>query len=171
MNALTIADFERQPRGPYLFDRWVGRQRIVTSLGLFSVEFQMLGDDDTNPPDNEMLSRASELVRYAESHIDFIRDVVFGHYLLAAEDREWLDACGIPQGLSRDRIADYVRDDRSLVVSRHFRWGEPYSSAIHIVPLWDEEHALTLDFRDGAIVAANDEGFRLEAGVLRWTED
>jgi hypothetical protein len=73
--------------------------------------------------------------------------------------------------LGRDTIADYVREDRRLVVSRHLTWDRPYSSAIHIVPLWDEEHALSLDFRDGAIVAANDSQFRLEAGVLRWIED
>ena len=171
MNAMTIDDFERQPRGPYLFDWWVGRQRIATPLGLFSVEFQMLGDEDTNPPDQEMLRRASELVSYTENHGDFVLNIVLGHYLLAAEDRGWLESCGVPPGLSRDRIADYVREDRSLVVSRHLDWDEAYRSAIHIVPLWDEEHALTLDFRDGAIVAVNDSQFRLEAGVLRWIED
>jgi hypothetical protein len=32
------------------------------------------------------------------------------------------------------------------------------------------EHALSLEFRDGAIVAANDSQFRLEAGVLRWMD-
>jgi hypothetical protein len=40
-----------------------------------------------------------------------------------------------------------------------------------VVPLWDEEHALSLDFRDGQIVSANDEAFRLEDGVLRWHYD
>jgi hypothetical protein len=168
---VTIADFERQPRGPYLFDWWLARQRVPTPLGLFSVQFQMLGDDDTNPPDDEMLRRAAELVRYAETHGDFILDIVVGHYLRAAEDCEWLEVCGVPQGLGRDRIADYVREDRILVVSRHLTWDQPYSSAIYVVPLWDEEHALSLDFRDGAIVAANDSRFRLEAGVLRWIND
>jgi hypothetical protein len=112
MNAMTINDFERQPRGPYVFDWWVGRQRIATPLGLFSVEFQMLGDEDTNPPDQEMLRRASELVSDTENHGNFILSIVLGHYLLAAEDRGWLESCGVPQGLSRDRIPDYVREGR-----------------------------------------------------------
>src|SRR5579883_3309105 len=139
MNAMSIADFEKQLRGPYLFDWWLGRQRISTMLGLFSVEFQMLGNGDTNPPDQEMLRRASELVSYTEGHGQFILDVVFGHYLLAAEDREWLDTCGVPQGLSPDRIADYLREDRSLVISRNLAWDPPYASTIHIAPRWDEE--------------------------------
>jgi hypothetical protein len=167
---MTIADFDKQPRGPHLFDWWVGRQRIATPLGLFSVEFQMLDDDDTNPSDDEMLRRASGLVTYTGSHGEFILDIVFGYYLLAAEERDWMEDCGIPRGLPRNRIADYVREDRSLVVARHLNWDQPYTTSIHVVPLWDEEHALSLEFRDGAIVAANDSQFRLEAGVLRWND-
>jgi hypothetical protein len=148
----------------------MGRQRIATPLGTFSVEFHLLDDDDTNPPDDEMLRRASGLVTYAESHSEFILDIVFGHYLFAAEERDWLEECGIPRGLTRNKIAGYVREDRSLVVARHLSGGQPYSSSIHVVPLWDEEHALSLEFSDGAIVAANDSQFRLEAGVLRWMD-
>jgi len=165
-----MADFEKQPRGPYLFDRWVGRQRIATSLGSFSVEFHISNDDDTNPPDDEMLSRATGLLSYTESHSELILDIVFGHYLLAAEKGDWLEGCGVPRGVTRNEIRDYVRDDRSLVVARHLGWDRPYSSLIHVVPLWDEEHALSLEFHDGVIVAANDSQFMLEAGVLRWMD-
>jgi hypothetical protein len=169
---MNIADFEKQPRGPYLFDWWVARQQIETPLGLFSVEFQMLGEDDTNPPDDEMLKRASELVSYAENSGNFILDIVFGDYLRAALAPGWLEACEVPRRVRRDRIGDYLRENGSLVVSRHLNWDEPYSSAIHVCPLWDEEHALTLDLRDGAIVAANGSRFRLlESGVLDWIED
>ena len=167
---MTIADFEKQPRGPYLFDWWVGQQRIATPLGLFSVELHILGDDDTDPPDEEMLRRTAGLVSYTENQGEFILDIVFGHYLFAAEERDWLEHCGIPRGLPRNRIADYVRKDRSLVVARHLNWDQPYSISINIVPLWDEEHALSLNVRDGAIVAVNDSRFRLEAGVLRWID-
>ena len=154
---MNIADFEKQPRGPYLFDWWAARQRIETPLGLFSVEFQMLGEDDTNPPDDEMLRRASELVSYAENN---------------ALAPGWLETCEVPRRLRPDRIRDYLRENGSLVVSRHLDWDEPYSSSIHVCPLWDEEHALTLDVRDGAIVAANGSRFRLlETGVLDWIED
>ncbi len=168
---MTIADFEKQPRGPYLFDWWVGRQRIATPLGLFSVEFHISGDGDTDPPDDEMLRRAAELLSYTESHGEFILDIVFGHYLLAAGAcDDWLEDCGIPRGLARSKIADFVREDRTLVVARHLGWDQPYSTSINVVPLWDEEHALSLEFHDGAIVAANDSRFRLEAGVLRWID-
>ena len=83
---------------------------------------------------------------------------------------DWLENCGIPRGLTRNRISDYVREDRSPVVARHLNWDQPYTSSIHVVPLWDEEHAWSLEFRDGATVAANDSPFRLEAGVLRWID-
>ena len=61
---MTVADFEKQPRGTYLFDRWVGQQQIATPLGLYSVEFHMLDNDGTNPPDDEMSRMASALVSF-----------------------------------------------------------------------------------------------------------
>ena len=117
-----------------------------------------------------MLKRSAELVTYAESHGEYLLDIVFGYYLLACEDPEWLESCGVPQGLTRGTVASFLRQSRSLVVSRHLNWSEPYSSAICVVPLWDEEHALNLDFRDGSIVAANESEFKLETGVLRWLD-
>lgn len=163
---MNISEFQKQPRGPYLFDHWVWNKRVRTPLGDFSVELQMLGDNDTNPPDDEMLKRAFELVRYAEAHGDYLLDIVFGYYRLA-EESDWLDMADVPSGLSRETVSSQVREDRTLVVSRHLDWNEPYNSAIHIVPLWDEEHGLSLEFRDGQIVSANDEPFRLEDGVFR----
>jgi hypothetical protein len=162
---MTLADFQKQPRGPYAFDYWVCDKRVETPLGLFTIEFQM-GIADTNPPDEEMLRRASELVRYAETRGDYILDIVFGYYRLASES-DWLDMAGVPRGLTRLTVSSQVRDDCTLVVSRHLDWDEPYDSAIHVVPLWDEEHALTLGLRDGQIVSANDSPFRIEDGVFR----
>jgi hypothetical protein len=164
---MTAADFQKQPRGLYAFDFWECGRRVETPLGLFTVEFQMMGNGDTNPPDEEMLKRAAELVRYAEGRGDYILDIVFGYYLFASQRSGWLEMFNIPRGLTRDKIADYVREDRSLVVSRHLDWDEPYASLIHVVPLWDVEHALSLEFRDSEIVTVNNSPFRLEAGVLR----
>jgi hypothetical protein len=167
---MTSDEFEKQPRGTYLFDWWVGKRRVSTLLGVFTVEFQM-GVGDTNPPDDAMLTLASELMDYAESHSEYLLDIVFGYYLFAAQDPDWLKVCSVPRGLSRGEVADFLRKDRTLVVSRHLDWEEPYDSAIHIVPLWDEEHALTLDFRDCAIVAANDSKFKLKSGVFYWVDN
>ncbi|HEY3932322.1 MAG TPA: hypothetical protein VGM58_08120 [Verrucomicrobiae bacterium] len=164
---MTTADFQKQPRDDYAFDYWVWDKRVETPLGSFTVEFQMLGDSDTNPPDEEMLKRAAELVRYAEDHGHYILDIVFGYYLFAVEKPNWLEKFEIPKDLSRDKISAYLRGDSTLVVSRHLNWDEPYDSAIYIVPLWDEEHALTLAFRDGGIAAVNDSAFKFESGVLR----
>ena len=165
-NMMTAAEFEKQPRGPYLFDYWRWHKTVPTPLGDFAVEFQMLGDDDTNPPDDEMLRRASELVHYAETHGDYILDIVFGYYRLASES-DWLEMAGVPRGLTRETVSSQVREDRTLVVSRHLDWAEPYDSVIHVAPLWDEEHALSLEFREGKIFSANDDPFRLEDGVFR----
>ncbi len=162
---MTISEFEKQPRGPYAFDRWIWHKRVATPLGDFTVQFQM-GTSDTDPPDDEMVRRAWELVQYAQAHGDYILDIVFGYYLLADES-DWLDMAGVPRGLTRQTVSSQLRDGRMLVVSRHLEWDEPYDSAIHVVPLWDEEHALSLELRDGQIVSANDSQFTIENGVFR----
>jgi hypothetical protein len=167
---MNFIEFEKQPRGPYHFDRWSRKRPVLTPLGPFAVELQMLGDGDTNPPDNEMLRRGSELVTYAESHGEYLLDIVFGYYLLACEDPDWLESCGVPRGLTRGTVASFLRQHRSLVVSRHLSWSKPYSRAIFVVPLWDEEHALNLDFCDGSIVAENESEFKLDSDVLRWLD-
>jgi hypothetical protein len=164
---MIAAEYHKQPRGAYAFDYYVWNGRVETPIGVFTVELQMLGNGDTNPPDEEMFNRASALVKYAEEHGDYILDFIYGYYLFASERPDWLEMFDIPKGLSRDKIAAYVREDRTLVVSRHLDWDEPYDSAIHVVPLWDEEHALTLEFRGTAIVTVNDSAFSFEAGVLR----
>jgi len=172
---MTIEEFTRQPKGPYLFYIWLWNKRVTTSLGEFEVKFHMTGDRDKNPPDEEMLRRAAELVHYAETCGDYLLDIVYGAYLLAGED-DWLEYSGVPEGLSKEEMPLHLREDRAIVVSRDTDWKEgqiwdsrdgPYESRIHVVPHWDEEHALSLDFRDGQIVSANGEAFLLEDGVLR----
>lgn len=167
---MNAEDFEKQPREPYLFDWWVGREVVPTPLGPFKVEL-LVGVGETNPPDDEMFRRASELMTFVDGHGEYIVDIVFGYYLLATEDSEWLEFCGVPQGLNRQTVKNFVREDRSLVVSRHLGSAEPYSSTIHLVPLWDEEHALRLGIRNGTIVSANGAKFRLESRVFRWVFD
>ena len=164
---MTASEYQKQARGSYAFDHWLWQRRVASPLGDFVMELQMLGAEDTNPPDEAMLKRSAELVRYAEAHGDYVLDLVFGYYLFAAESGNWLERCGVPTGLTKETVSAYVRNDRSLVVSRHLDWDEPYASVIYIVPLWDEEHAMYLEFHDDDIVAVNDSPFRLEAEVLR----
>lgn len=169
MIAVTASELERQPGGPYRFDRWIAKRSIPSPLGAFSIDLNMLGNGDTNPPDSEMLRRASELVAYLESHAEYILDIVFGHYLFASQEDGWLEFNEVPRGLGRQSVTEYLQT-RSLVVSRRLDWNEPYSSAIFVVPKWEQEHALILGFRDGAITTLNDMKFRLESGVLRWED-
>ncbi len=70
----------------------------------------MLGDGDTNPPDDGMLKRVSELMVYAQSHGEYLLDIVYGHYLLASDDPDWLESCGVPLDLTRDTVAGFLRE-------------------------------------------------------------
>ena len=169
-HAVTEADFEKQPRGPYRFDRWKCREGVSTALGPFAVSLQIVGKNDTNPPDSEMVRRASDLVTYTQNNAEDILDIVYGHYLFVSQHPDWLQECGVPLNLSRDGVLQYLGDDRSLVVSRHLDWQEPYASTIFMVPKWDEEHALRLEFLEGTIASLNECGFRLNGGILTWIQ-
>lgn len=164
MNDLAIAEFEKLPRGPYLVDRWLAQRQVPTPLGPFTIQLQT---HDTNPPDNEMLARASELIRIVDIRGEQILDVVYGHYLLIAKEGNWLESCGVARGLDRAEIPMIV-DRRLLVVSRHLSWKEHYNSVVFVDPPWDTEHKLILGIRDESIATVNDSMFRLESQVLRW---
>src|SRR5215510_4434830 len=79
--------------------------RVSTPLGDFAVQLH-LGIGDTGTPDQEMLTRMSDLVRYAEAHGDYILDLVFGYYLFAAEGADWLEMAGVPRGLSKPAVVN-----------------------------------------------------------------
>jgi len=163
---MELTEFKKQPRGPYEGDCWVWDKWVVSPLGPLAVEFQIFGD--RNPPDEEMLRRGKELARYVEEHGEYVLDVVFGAYLFAGR-HDFLEYSGVPEGLTRETITNQLRGEiRSLTVSRDPDFEGIYNSAIFFIPLWDEEHALSLDFRDGKIVSANGEPFRLVDGVLRY---
>ena len=56
------------------------------------------------------------------------------------------------------------------MVDRHLDRDEGYESLIHIVPLWDQEHALILKFEKGDIVMVNELQFKIRDGVLRYED-
>jgi len=168
---MELNEFKKKSRSSYDFDRWVRDKTVATPLGDLTVDFQI--HRDRNPPDDEMLKRAAELVRYMEQHGDYVLDVVFAAYLWAGR-KGYLEFSRAPKGLTRENVCKYLeKKDRSLVVTRDPDSDEIYESAIFFTPKWDEEHALSLDFRDGQIVSANGDPFRLVDGVLRyeWEDD
>jgi hypothetical protein len=169
-NAVTAADFEKLPPGRYRFDRWKWRGQVSTAIGSFGVSLQMLGKDDTNPPDIQMIRHASELVTYTQNNAEYIHDIVYGHYLFVSKQPDWMEECGVALNLSRDGVLEYLGDHRSLVVSRHLDWDAPYASTIFMVPKWDEEHALRLEFLDGTITSLNECRFRLNGDILSWVQ-
>jgi hypothetical protein len=166
---MELKDFKKQPRAPYSFNRWIRDKPVATALGEFTVDLHV--HSDKNPPDDEMLRRAAELVRYMEQHGDYVLDVLYGDYLRAAEDG-YMDALlelEGAEGLTRENVCDYLGEgSQGLIVARDPEYEDGYESAIYLIPEWDDEHALSLVFRDGKIVTVNDEPFTLVDGVLRY---
>jgi hypothetical protein len=158
--------FIDQRKTEYAFPYWKWSKSVPTRLGEFQVE---IFDDDApqNTPDSEKLSRAEALVRYVEAHGDFILDIVFGSYRSMLNQPEWLDICEVPKDLTKDTVKAHVRQKLSLSVTRWVENGEvSYSATVGVVPLWDEEHGLSMSFSNGTIELINGEPFRLNAGVL-----
>lgn len=141
---LTAEDFEQQPRGSYLFNHWIAKQRVPTSLGDFSIEAQT-PMHDTQPPDERMLAQMSILAAFVHANPDKILDKVYEHYQSASQEVEWMQDQDVPTDLSRVGLAPYIVT-LSLVTDR-----EEAEPTIYVVPQWDEEHAIYLAVRDGQV--------------------
>jgi hypothetical protein len=139
---MTVEDFEHQPRGPYLFNRWEARQRVETPFGSFVVEAQM-PLEDSGPPDPSMVRQANELVDFAKSHPDAILEKIHEHYRAMAV--YWLEICRVPSGLRRDELSPYL-EALSLTVNR-----EGTEPTIYVSPRWNVEHAIYMAVRDGQV--------------------
>lgn len=168
--ALNLSELTQQKKKP---SRWVLNRTVASPLGEFPLELSKDGKDPS-PPDEEMLKRGAELVRYVETHGEYLVDIVFGHYLFACE-LGWMESKSVPVGLTREAIASQLREDRSLSVNRDLDLElddlPPYESFIYVVPLWDEEHGLSMLFQDGKVVRVNECLFALEDGVLRYLDE
>jgi hypothetical protein len=126
-------DFEKQPRGPYLFDFWLSKQPISTTMGDFIAELR-------EPPDGELLEEVNVLTAFVQSNIEEVWDKVYEHYQRVASVRQWMKSCGVPTRLDRKGILPYLRS-RQIVVERDE--GE-VDGVIFIDPLWDVEHKINL---------------------------
>ena len=144
---MMLSDFTKQPRGPYAFDYCLANQTIATPMGEFTVELQMAVGGNT-PSDDAMVRRADEFVALIRVQFEKTHDKVFEHYQMAAEDGEWLESCGVPEGLDRVGIVQHLQV-RSLSVRRDENAVEEYSSRVFVVPDWDEEHAIYRAYSDG----------------------
>jgi hypothetical protein len=152
---MQLSEFERQERGPYLFDVWRRKTPVRTDIGDIPLEQQSPRDET---PGQEMLTVAHEIASWASSNGKYILDLIYGHYNYA--DRSgWLSFWGVKQGLSKFEILDHV-DSVTLSVN------EDGSAGVFVDPKWDPEHKLDMTFVDGAIAEVNNESFRLENEIL-----
>jgi hypothetical protein len=119
--------------------------------------------DGSPPPDAAMAEAAGELAEFAAANGNLLLDLIYGHYK-HAEENDWLAFWGVRRGLRRDRVLSQVKSVELTV--RRGRDGRP-EAAVFVDPRWDPEHKLDLSFRDGRIVAVNDEPFILDGEVLR----
>jgi hypothetical protein len=157
---MNISEFTKLPKNTYAYDVWRRATSVETSLGSFHVELH-------SPPDDEMVRLADELATYVANQSDHVWDIIFGsfRYCATTADSDWLESCDVPEDLTRDRVREYC--EPAICIARQDDDDEPYSSDICVFPQWDEEHGLTLKFRDGAIMTANDSAFKLVDGILK----
>lgn len=132
---VTIADFDKQPRGPYHFDRWLLSTKVETPIGDFDVELR-------EPPDDAQIQVATQFVLVALGRSDEILDKIYEHYERLAKNREWLRQCGVPTQLTPRGVLRYVRS-LSIVVIREYESGGLIGS-LFVDPLWDVEHKIDL---------------------------
>ncbi len=165
---MNIADFKKLPENTYAYDVWRRTEPVETALGSFHVELHT--PEDNNPPDEEMVRLADELAVYVASHSDHVWDIIFGsfRYCATTADPDWLESCDVPGDLTRDRVREYC--EPAICITR-LSEGDGYLSAVSVFPQWDEEHGLSLEFRDGAIVTANDSPFKLVDGILKDSDE
>jgi len=81
----------------------------------------------------------SELGKKKENEI---LDLIYGSYKECADNQpEWLEDCDISLGLSRELIYEYI-GSMIFVVAKDSDEKRTLDSYVHIIPEWDEEHAL-----------------------------
>jgi hypothetical protein len=159
---MTLSEFKKG-RG---FKLWTWERRAFSPLGCFNVELHLL-DGKRLPPDETMLSLAKELLTYLQDNGEYIQDLVFGSYLACRKrDKAWLALSDVPRKLNRNSLEDYVTNC-ALVVQRDTSEPEyPHRSFVYLCPQWDEEHGMSMEFKDGKIVNVNDLAFELKDGLL-----
>lgn len=142
VRTLTTDDFQMANRGPRLFDRWLAKQPVANPLRPFDIELYQ-------PPDEELLRHANELVAFISDGYDALLNVVYEHYLRTSEDKHWMKGCGVPRHLPDGKVAKYLRS-RAVVIRRDR--GGKVDAAIYISPRWNIEHGIHLGVVNGQLV-------------------
>jgi hypothetical protein len=170
---MKISEFKKLPKRTDAFSTWRWKQRVETSFGTFGVEF--LTDDESSPdgedsPDDEMLRLGEDLVRYAKSHSEYIREVIYGSYQCCVTefDPDWLESFEVPSDLKPGQIRKYCDPTLQLYRCPTVGYeGPPFECSVIVRPQWEQEHGLSLQFCDGAIVTVNQNPFKIVKGVLK----
>lgn len=163
---------EFRDKSTEFFGKWVHERKFeVGVLGEFEVALVTEGKEQLF--DREMLELASRLVDFAKRSEARIRDLLFADYRRVLDrDPNWLDFCGVPRDLTIRSFLKHLRPTRWLRVSRDPFATQKHSSEIHLIPLWDTEHAFRLQVLNGSLVDVNGSSSKLralEASVKMWS--
>jgi hypothetical protein len=142
LRTLTANDFRRQPRGRYLFDRWLAVPPLDTPLGRFKVDIR-------HEPDAVLVAAGNELAEFLVTNSASVLAAAHRHYLAYCDDEWWMEGCDVPIGLSANDIVPYLNDP-TVAVDR--RGNGTISGVIYFSPQWDTEHGLYLKVVDGSVV-------------------
>jgi hypothetical protein len=152
---MILAEFTKQPRGPYLFETWLWANKVRTSIGNLPLELYTSIDQH---PNDSMLSLAAELATFASSHGEQLLDLIYGHYNYF-KSQDWLSFENVPNNLGRPEVLNQVE---SVILSVH----SDLVAGILVNIMWDQEHRLRLTYESGAITEANEGEFRVTNGTL-----
>lgn len=161
------SDFKILPKDVSVsFFTWRGKRRLNTPCGAFSIA--LVTQDAI---DDEMVKLADQLARYAQSHSEYIREIIYGYYLYFVTEfgPGSVECSDVPANLGLRQIWKYC--EPGVVVDRLRIHGLPvprYLSMISANPQWEPEHNLTLHFSDGAIRTVDDSPFEIVGGILRY---
>jgi hypothetical protein len=152
---MILAEYVKQPRGPYLFETWLWANTVRSTIGDLPLE---LYTSIHQCPNDAMVSLAEELASYASSHGEQLLDLIYGHYS-QFKAQGWLSFWNVSADLGRSDVMSQVE---SVILSVH----SDLVAGILINISWDQEHRLRLTYESGAIIEANDGEFEIKNDTL-----
>ena len=136
---MNIEDLIKDTEKYYMF-----KDSIKTILGDFTIELRLY---DCLPPDQKVLELARELRDRFLEEIDLIHDLVYQSYKVAESDKDWMDICSLPTGLSKSEIISYLHN-KIMYITKDPNEDDLYRSKVYIEPIWDIEHGLRWELKN-----------------------